>query len=303
MIEPAAFLPPAIQQLLKRKSSRDINSRFTTKLHVLLTYVSQDPSREKDVGLAWLSDTEFKMNKKTLTRVMGIKLNTINVNLRDLEFKETQRDKEGWTKWTKDGFTRSGFVTQPEMTPTTVPKNIRLGACTYEEEQQFFLDAQLVWSQMLPGANIMESIPADRAVYSAAEHFRTETQPLDNAIDVVRAIISPQTDGFVGFTDICRLLAMFGPRKSLMLKIHHLLQCSTTTGNWLQFGNMDMFQVTQFIARFSPQEPNCLVMMWPNGRRVRVWNLPLVDADGQYLVDESQVRYRSWEEYFRVHPV
>ena len=313
MSEPASFLPREIQQHLKRKSSRDLNSRFTAKLHTLLTYVTQHPSRENDVGLAWTSDTEFKMNKKTLTQVMGIKLNTINVNLRDLGFEEKQRGKDGWTRWTKEGFTRKGFSSGTgEIVPMTFTKTVqepqmRIGACTPDEEQEFFRCAHAIWGEMLPGVVIGMHVQATRFIDLAAETFRTPEQPPNNAVAVIKAIIAPNLDeggpAYLGFAELCRLLAMFGPRQTLMLKIAHLLQCSADTGNWMQFNDTEPVHTGKLSGQFSIHEPNCLVLMWPSGRCARVWNLPLVDANGPYIVDEGQIRYLSWNQYFQDHPM
>nr|1PP7_U Chain U, kDa initiator binding protein [Trichomonas vaginalis] len=106
-------LPPEIVAALKRKSSRDPNSRFPRKLHMLLTYLASNPQLEEEIGLSWISDTEFKMKKKNVALVMGIKLNTLNVNLRDLAFEQLQHDKGGWTQWKRSGFTRNSVFEDP----------------------------------------------------------------------------------------------------------------------------------------------------------------------------------------------
>jgi hypothetical protein len=105
--EVSDFLPDHIRVSLKRKSSRNPNSRFQRNPHLLLSCSSEFPSLQDPVGLGWTSDSEFKMNKTTLSSVIGIKLNKINVNLRDLNFEQVERDKEGWTAWKGVGFTRS----------------------------------------------------------------------------------------------------------------------------------------------------------------------------------------------------
>ena len=82
------FLPHDIQQILRRKSSRDPSSRFSTKLHILLNFVqnSNDKDMEEKVGCAWVTDEEFRLNKRIITNILGIKLNTLNVNLHALGF-------------------------------------------------------------------------------------------------------------------------------------------------------------------------------------------------------------------------
>ena len=184
---------------------------------------------------------------------------------------------------------------------------MRIGACTPEEEQEFFRCARRIWDEMLPGVGIGMPVQAMRFIELAAETFRTREQPPDNAVEVITAIIAPNlNDGgsaFLGFAELCRLLAMFGPRQTLMLKIAHLLPCSANTGNWMRFSDTEPVHTGKLSGQFSIHEPNCLVLMWPSGRRARVWNLPLVDTNGLYIVDESQMRYGSWDQYFQDHPM
>lgn len=103
-------LPPNIQAMLKRKSSRDPNSRFANKLHMLLNYADNDPVKQEFIGACWVDGSNFKINKKRLIQIMDIKLNTLNVNLKDLKFQQLHSDQSGWTLWRRDGFTPDSTI-------------------------------------------------------------------------------------------------------------------------------------------------------------------------------------------------
>lgn len=311
------ILPNDIIQLLKRKSSRDPSSRFQAKLHVLLDFVTKNPATENQIGVAWVNDDEFRMNKRTLASVMGIKLNTLNVNLRDLKFQQQQHNKDGWTRWKCPGFTRSGFqITSPDHDPT-IPKlrkstpfklpptiyhgdaPFNLGFTNPESEIQFFQYTTNIWTEM--GGRVGETLPSKHFINLAAERFKQQEQPLSNAIDVLKAIITP--DNFnqevIYYAQFARFMAQFGPERTLMLKIASLLMCSNNTGSWLVFGKSHNNDPCGF---FDENEPNCLILKKGNVYS-RVWNMPLIEPPRDYLFDEERNGYSSWDFYFEKHPV
>jgi hypothetical protein len=308
-------LPPHIQELLNRKSSRDPISRFTSKLFTLLSYVEQFPGTESQVGVAWVGDDIFKMNKQILTNVMRIKLNTLNVNLRDLHFKIQHRDQDGWTLWKRDGFTKSsvGVMSEPGIAPfaNTPPLPsygyapmhypFSLGPFMRQGIDEFFSAAGTLWSHLAGGGN--SQIDAYHFLRRAAERFREEGQQLQNAVDVLTAIITPTKTRLVMAGDFLKFMAMFGPEKTVMLKIASLLQCSHRTGEWLTF-DLDQHALPRVFAAFEKTEPNCLAIHIFD-QVSRVWNDPRTEANGgtQYLTDEHGAYYSSWEDYFTKHPV
>jgi hypothetical protein len=320
--EPASFLPEHIRDVLKRKSSRDTTSRFHTKLHLLLGYVSDTPSYQDLVGLAWTTNDEFKMNKATLANVMGIKLNTLNVNLRDLNFVQIQRDKSGWTYWKRAGFTRTASTIEPEENGAaakpgrqstrqlvngligkspTIP--FTLGKVTDDQSELFLASAQKLWFEVLQ-CSATAQVAIDFAIDRAASRFRYQEQPIENAHDVINAIIRPSlVDAKLGFADFCRFLAMFGPEKTVMLKIAALLTNSNKSGKWLTFEKAKE-AVARPSAFFDYAIPNCLVIHHADYSQERVYNIPTTEAaTGPYLVDEFGDRYKDWDEWFIRHPV
>lgn len=247
-MEYSSNIPPEISQILKRKSSRDPASRFTRKLHLLLEHVTQTPERESEVGLAWISETSFRMNKRILSQVMGIKINTLNVNLRDLHFTQTQTDKNGWTLWTKPGFSRTCYTPDQsevaqakEKTPKSKPTKqkqisvsnlLNVGKLFQDQDILFRESVHLSWISI---TGIQEITPIMSNIFfeRAGNYLKEEEQPLENAVEVLKAIITPNNSPTVRYEDFFKFLAMFGPKETAMQKIASLLTYSNNHGNWL----------------------------------------------------------------------
>ena len=316
-----SILPQFIKEALKRKSSRDPSSRFPKKLHMLLSFVTDQPKYENQIGLSWVNDVEFKMNKKTVSNVMGIKLNTINVNLRDLHFEQLQHDKNGWTRWKKNGFSKNSI--SPDQPAETIQmnseknQNIRknkypkennsdrnrlyssIGKIDSNSKEYFDNSVLQLWSKLF-------SVPFNATIHTkvfieaTAKEFKQEEQPIENAIEVINAIIAPDDRPLINYSDLYKFLAMFGPAETAMLKIAELLRYSNSSGNWLHFTNDIQMEVhSSFTGSFDPLEPNCLVLRYKTGDVIKVWNQPLILAtEKPYIIDENGHEYASWSHYF-----
>lgn len=318
--DPMAFLPIDIQTILKRKSSRDPSSRFASKLHLLLSYVSKsgDPSLEDKVGCGWVNDEEFKLNKRTICQILGIKLNTLNVNLHALQFIQQKHNKDGWTLWKRENFTRNSpdvaeapstqmtqktmknvqqAVMQPDPTVYSYFR-INLGQTNIYENDCFTNKARQIWFELV---NTDINTPANTRtlIEKAANKFKQPEQPLSNAIEVLQAIMAPDPQPTISFFQFAKLLAMFGPENTIMLKIASLLCCSNSTGQWLYFGKIDVIPISY--GTFSDEQPNCLELYQQGRMPVKVWNMPLVDANHPYIKNENEL-FINWEDYFRRHP-
>jgi hypothetical protein len=312
-LDVVAQLPPDIKAMLRRKSSRDPNSRFTSKLATLLHYVTRFPASEEDIGIRWVDDVTFKMKKRVLISILGIKLNTLNVNLRDLKFvQQPNPSKDGWTYWKKDGFTQASALTYGEdshapeqplrLTSVQPAWPFSLGCVVPEALAQFFQTADLIWRE-LTGPALVQVIETQPFLQRAAYHFKQGGQHEENALEVLTAIIAPKKSERITFEQFTRFLAMFGPEKTVMLKIASLLDCSHRTGQWLYF-DTDGITLPALAVSFDTQEPNCLIIR-NNGNITRVWNVPLIEANEKngYVYDEVGHTYGSWSEYFERHPV
>lgn len=303
-------LPPELRSLLKRKSSRDPNSRFSNKLFYVLKFTSDHPDQVDAIGAAWESDEEFRMNKKTLANVMGIRLNTLNVNLRDLGFCRQQRNHDGWTWWKKSGFTRLNPPV-PEANlfgdiidqSSVVPANpiYKLGKISQNQLMTFHNEAISLWEQITGSTHIIA--PSTTFIENAAKLFKQPEQPVDNANAVISAIIETRKQGTVRFIDFCHFLAMFGPKETVMVKIANLLICSRMGENsWLVFGEPDPVINVPIYGSFLANEPNCLRIRLKN-QIIDVWNDPLTPSTQYYVIDSTGMRFRDWEQYFTANPV
>lgn len=308
--DPMNILPPDIQTILKRKSSRDPTSRFTTKLHLLLSYVSQNPDLEEKIGCGWVTEEEFRINKRILVNVMGIKINTLNVNLHTLGFIQQKHNKDGWTLWKRPNFTRtSQDITDPAAS-TPQPKhqkvytpNFTLGPVPPAEFDNFIEKCKQIWMELFQTNDVLKPIQTNYFIEKAATRFKQSEQPTDNARDVLKAIIAPSQPDCIDFNQFCRFMAMFGPEQTIMLKIASLLGCSNATGQWLMFEKFSPQVLNQFYGAFEELQPNCLML---NSKPpVRIWNLPNVSAqnNNKYIFDQNRKQYSSWEEYFQNNPV
>ena len=251
---------------------------------------------------------------------MGIRLNTLNVNLRDLTFKQRQRDKDGWTHWSKSGFTRTSCGTPLETSGPgfmdkrysrgymdgtcigKVPRSpFRLGKLTAQQSDQFFMECQRLWQDLMQ-VSPTSLVDSEYFVRQTAARFKHKEQPDENAQDVIKAIMMPlDQQPKLGYADFCRLLAMFGPAETLMLKIQSLLKCANETGKWLRFEqNVDH---TPPYASFNADMPNCLVVQHENNTIDQVYNDPNVTSNEKYVIDENMGRYDMWSDYFYQNPV
>lgn len=317
--EAISKLPLEIQTVLKRKSSRDPASRFTSKLYMLLNYVAANPHMEPEIGVAWMDDNEFRMNKRVLINIMGIKLNTLNVNLRDLHFKQLQHNKDGLTRWYKPGFARNGIQIddttssfqnppkqkkKPPAPPASFISNqipFALGGCNQSIISQFFNTTRMIWSELNPTHPMCDRTNSTDFLKNAASRFKQEDQPYENALEVLTAIMMPVQSYEITYLRFAQFMAMFGPERSIMLKIASLLTGSNNSGRWLTF---DTTQITgsQIYGHFLDNEPNKLIV---NNCSVitELWNMPHIDADQSYVMDKTGSLYANWEDYFIKKPI
>jgi hypothetical protein len=269
-----------------------------------LTYVTQLPTIADRVGLSWISEEEFKMHKVILSGVMGIKPNTLNVNLRDLCFVQRQRSKDGWSFWCRPGFCRTSCGIDIEigqgisLGPLHACLPFKLGHLTDSQIELFQTGCHILWNEIFQ-CPPTSPITRETALERTAIRFRYNEQTIQNAKDVIEAILLPSAmDVQLGFTEFAKFLAMFGPEKTIMVKIAALLKCSNATGKWLTF---DRIVGKPPFATFAPTMPNCLVIHHGDGAIERVYNLPSLERE--YLVDDFGKTGRDWDDWFTAHPV
>ena len=308
--EVMSTLPADLRLILGRKSSRDPESRFTSKLHMLLNFVTENPSREEDLGVAWVSEDEFKLNKRVLANIMGIKLNTLNVNLKDLHFQQQQHNKDGWSRWKKVGFTRSQISSNQQviskgakvMREATFNLPFRIGPANDIFFKEFQRSCIVTWKE-LTSLNTNRSYDSQSFLQHAAAKFKLSNQDDKQAMKILRGIIAPQNVELINFEMYARFLAMFGPPETVMQKVISLLESAEREKPepWLLFSKPKV--MPQNYGMFDENEQNCLdIRMY--GNKISVWNIPLINANGgDYVIDEDGRMFQSWEAYFKSHPL
>lgn len=324
-------LPPDIHEMIKRKSSRDPSSRFANKLHILLKFAGSDPKMIEYIGAGWISDNQFKINKKRLGAVMEIKLNTLNVNLRDLGFQQIQQDKNGWTEWTRDKFSitstlndladitsdkngqkdmekqsKSIYMEDTQSTKIAFLRDVMLGKCEPETQQQFRVYTISIWDELLESAEGNSTITSEDFINLAAKRFRISKQSLKNATQLMHAIFICDDDSQVTLSDFTKFMAKFGPEETLMEKVGGILSSSNHHGNWLKVttdlkvlpNNGDPY------GYFDNTEHNCFILVYPGNIVHKIWNrVDIAASAGKYLIDEKNNEYDSWEQFFQSNPL
>jgi hypothetical protein len=311
----AQSFPSDLREILQRRSSRDPSTRFPRKLHAILSYISANPDLEDQAGIGWIDDTVFRIYKPRLLGVLGLKLNTLNVNLRDLHFVQLQSDRSGWTRWRRDGFNRRefdiaghaeddpvGFFAAQQPAQVTVPpETVAISRISPDQFDAFRDHAFLEWQGIVDSVSDL-SVSSVFFVSKAAVRYRLPKQPGGNAFDVIQAIIAPQNQVSIKIEEFYRFLARFGPNETVMLKVQSLLETATARRPWLYFGACPSSSRTVY-GTFDDVETNALVIRRGKTEIDRVWNLPLVPFGEQFIIDKADRMYGSWEEYFQVNPV
>ena len=329
-----SILPPEIIKIIKKKSSRDPFSRFSNKLHILLTYAGNDLQKQEEIGVGWVDNNKFRINKKKLIVSMDIKINTLNVNLKSLNFHQLHTDQNGWSVWEKSGFcvnstvdditdnspesnnsenqtyTNGQEVDQPiQVYSSQINQkfdsllcNIHLGYTSLEQLQTFQKITISVWDELI-AAHSEDPTLAQEFIGLLAERFRLSHQRFENAKSVLNAIFvceDTTNEPHVTIRDFARFLAKFGPEETSMRKIQSLIKASNSNGNWLCFGTDN--NNSDFFGCYDSTDANC-INLYIGNKLTKIWNLVDVACPGEYLIDSNGIKYSSWENYFVQNPI
>lgn len=306
-------LPAELQSIIRRKCSRDPKTRFTYKIHLLLAFILTNSHLEDEVGIGWVSEQEFRINKKRLVELLGIKMNSMNVNLHDLGFHKMQHEKNGWTRWTRDGFTQNRILLDTDLDPP--PENVKMkkqatielhspdetltmGSVLQSVCDIFYETVIDIWRHHF-SQDLNAKLTSKSFIGILSELAKRPEQPLSNAIKILESIINPSNLDELSFKDLLRFLAMFGPVETSMIKIGHLAKC-TIASNWAFFKAPLPTEIVSmsFHGRFDENEINRFTVTFEVGLVKKVWNNPLIDAYGCYLADDKATTYSSWFSYY-----
>jgi len=310
--------------MIQHRSTRSVNLRFVKKLHYLLSYVNASPELEQTCGLGWINDDEFRINKKILCELLDIRLNSLNVNLKKLQFNQTQSNREGWTCWKRNGFNRrdasllaynsgndgenenfssDNNLLYEQIKPSIYNISFKIGCFMKERHNSFVCTVVNLWHEIIQTENTV-SISGTFYIPRQAQRIKLEKQPFCNAYEIVKSIICPPKSNLITFEHMFRFHSMFGPESTQMIKIQQLLDVSASNGYWLYFGYHydELIKYVDVFACFDDKEPNCLILHSPEGQR-KVWNLPDVDSNSDYLIDDQGMSVKDWSSYFKKYPL
>ena len=322
-------LPPEIQVMLKRKSSRDPNSRFSSKLHMLLNYAGNDAAKQEFIGAGWTEGGNFRINKKRLITIMDIKLNTLNVNLKDLKFQQLHSDQAGWTLWCRDGFAPNStiddiaevksekFSQKGEKLVTTVPndemqqskltvlKDISLGKSDPAQTQLYKKIAISIWDELLDSPVQKSAVSPQEFINASAIRFRASHQKLENAKQILNHVFLYPDQSQLTIMDFAVFLARFGPEETLMQKVGSLLKSSNENGNWLRLTVAHDYipGENDFYGFFDDVDNNGFVLKKRDGSTIKIYNIVDAPATEPYLIDMNNQKYKSWQDYFILNPI
>ena len=320
-------LPDYVKEIINQKSSRNPGSRFARKIHTLLSYVETNPEAYDQIGLQWISDERFKMNKKLLKEVLGIKENSLNVNLKKLNFTQTSYDKLGWTEWYKKDFNKIELNTfQNDNFPITdeqfprimvnsvftnqsnqqnIPEDafskashIVLGFINEDRKQQVLKQAIQIW-QEIANNDSTDSLSGEYFLLRLAKKWQLPHQDFNNALSVLSNILISNDTSVITFLDFYKIYCAFGPEPTVMNKISDLLEVCAGEDGWLYFGFTvaEIKSVTMQYAYFDDNEPNCLILV--NGSNTtKVWNIPDIIENDIYIYAEDSNMYQDWQSFF-----
>lgn len=317
MNEQRFVLPVEFQRLLKRKSSRDPKSRFATKLHALLNWTQGDPFREEKVGAAWVDNFTFRIHKRTLTSVMNIKLNTLNVNLKSLGFQQLASYMEGWTYWMRPGFAQNSsyvdeaphkrenseqpVIEDEQNRKLLVLDHLKIGMATPSQIEDYKVDIVSIWEELFPQNPNQTWVPLESFLHAASARFRVSKQHYDNAYQVMSAIVTSEEQDKFTITDFSKFYCRYGPEETLMLKIGSLLSSSNQYGNWFLLKRPENVEGKSLYGYFNNDEYNCLTLCINGNPPLKIWNLINVSASDAYLKDDHGNHYKSWDECLAAH--
>jgi hypothetical protein len=322
-------LPAYIRDVIKQRSTKNPCSRFARKIFTLLSYVDTKPEAVDYVGLQWITEDRFRMNKKILRNLLEIKENSLNVNLRKLNFIQTQCDKVGWTEWMKKDFTRremsnsvdsqddqpftnllvDGILQQPMAQIPGIAQqefifaranDISIGLISIERKSLIVKKAIQIWQEIVENDSI-EVVSSEFFIFKVAQRWQLPGQSFENALSVVKVILAPNDiTQTISFIDFYKTYAAFGPEPTIMNKVKSILDAGAGENGWIYFGYsaLEIKKVAEQYAYFDENEPNCLVCV--NGIEMcKAWNMPDVGANESYIYADNGNYYCDWVAYSR----
>ena len=292
-------IPESILNKIRKRSNRSEQTRFPYKIFSLLEWAGKDEQKSQKAGCGWITDTEFFINKSKLCEVLGVKINTLNVNLKTLGFVQTRQREGALTFYRNDGFVFNSenpefdrirnsrckpeallnMKTQAVYLPCLEP--LMLFMMDRKSINIFKKNVISIWEKLV-GANLIFAISMNDFKKAFQSLFHSNTYPDIIHIEHNLPLRVPKV---VDIFDFAVFLARFGPFESLPTKIQ---QFQSITAEFYLLPNT-----------FSSTFHNCFVFPLSQIGEYHCYNLPLVDSNAQFLADEDCAVYPSWSKMFQ----
>ncbi|OHT04322.1 hypothetical protein TRFO_28213 [Tritrichomonas foetus] len=161
-----------------------------------------------------------------------------------------------------------------------------------KEIEKFWIQSQYLWKKFFGD---LESVPTKEFIKKTVSYFKLPNQLESNARGTLTFIFDPANQEETTFLQFCAFLAMFGPANTAIRKIGHWLKCPPELKDSLLYNDIP----DTSYDNVEDIEMNCFSLNLEEGQTEKaVYNIPYVDTDGNYLVDQDGTFYKNWAEYF-----
>jgi hypothetical protein len=311
----AVVLPDDLLNRIRGRSNRKEQSRFPYRLWELLSWVGRDPTRVEAAGCGWQDANVFSINKPVLCEAMQIKENTLNVNLKELGFTRVSRSGKLST-WKHSAFSETessvyfgcvrnvrsrpdsvaGLSVRAAYLPLLEPLELFLGPNFQQSVvNQFKCDVITQWEKLLQ-SEMTFAVPRDRFIDLLLHHITpSQTGPVDS--ELLKQVVESRIPRLVEALDFAKLMARFGPFRTLGEKLRHYQKVVQT------FQPDPLFHPILPAHYFAATFHNCFSFAASQFcGEYHCYNLPYADSNSQYLVDEDDVVYDNWEQMLNRNP-
>jgi hypothetical protein len=300
-------LPRDLVSAIQIRSNRNEESRFPYKLWRLLEWSDGNPTRAERVGCAWVDDTEFWIHKPKLHQTLGIRRNTLDVNLRHLGFAPTRRSTTAaLTFYRNDRFSRkashedierirnvrckSEALQHLDIRAVYLPilQSLQLFMMEATQMSQFKRDVIQEWQRLVNSKLVFGLGIGDFLVLLQGDLDANHPQGSAVRLNLAQAL-TPRNPNVCEIFDFALFLARFGPYRTIPDKLYQF----QTVANDLK-NDLYAFAWPSLPSHFSPTFHNCFRFQLSPTGEYHCYNLPLVDSKSQFLVDEDGAVYQSW---------
>lgn len=301
-------LPADLIQKIQTRSNRKEQSRFPYKLWRLLAWAGQDKEKAALCGCGWTNEEEFFIHKKILAKVLNLKTNTLNVNLKTLGFVQSRQRNGDTTFWKNKGFTAVSCVQDMERIRNARCKpeslqNLDIRAVNLpllEELQLYMLDEHQICLFKKNVITDWERLVGSKLIFAIAlpDFMNALTDKLQNAagsmvfndLYAVQQLLAPRVPNVIDIFDFAVFLARFGPFNNVPVKIFQFQQILSEIRP-----DFFMYNAPSLTSYFSQTFHNCFRFQLPQIGEYHCYNLPHISSSSPFLVDEDGTTYSNWQ--------